>query len=519
MVDIANFRFTDVADRSRNAYEDLNTVRQDIAGRRAGNALQQGDYRGAAGELYGAGMLDAGQELERRKATQDTNAAKSADERELALYKHTADVADRLYGVYSQFKGDPAKAQAELDRAFQMLAPSFERLGEKPEDIAQLREAMLSNPETNLQLLGATARKEAEAFTLTPGSKRYGADGKLIAEAPFAPFAPEVVKYQDGPSEAVAVVNRNGSQPGQGGGWLEAVASAAPNAVVTSGLRTPERNATVGGKPNSRHLDNNAVDLIPGPGETVAQLYARVSRVPGVRAIDEGDHVHVQSTTPRQGGGATVVARGAPKPADTAAAGKVEAASRKEFATLRKEFNQLPEVKNFKDVAQSYQQVRALAKPGATAADDIALTFSFMKMLDPGSVVREGEYALVGRAAGLPDQVIMGLNRIDEGKGLTPAIREKLVAAAAKIMVSRREQYDQVASQYRGLAQDAGIDPSKLAEAPGAWRSRVKQAPAAASSSAQIPADAIKALKRDPRLAGQFDAYYGKGESAKVLGK
>lgn len=192
---------------------------------------------------------------------------------------------------------------------------------------------------------------------------------------------------------------------------------------------------------------------------------------------------------------------------------------RREFANLRKEFNSLDEVKNFKDVSASYRQVSSLAqKPGATSADDTALTFSFMKMLDPGSVVREGEFALVGKSAGLPDQIVMALQRVDEGKALTPTIRAKLRETAATIMLQRRAAYDAQARNYRAIATDMGANPDQLAEDPALWHSRIKPEGRAAARAVSAPQGAIDYLRQNPSLAADFDAKYGKGAAAQVLG-
>ena len=52
-----------------------------------------------------------------------------------------------------------------------------------------------------------------------------------------------------------------------------------------------------------------------------------------------------------------------------------------------------------------YQDVLNYSKPKQTAAADLALVFSFMKMLDPTSVVREGEQAQVINLASIPDVI------------------------------------------------------------------------------------------------------------------
>ena len=63
----------------------------------------------------------------------------------------------------------------------------------------------------------------------------------------------------------------------------------------TSGRRTREGNALVGGARNSAHLSGDAADFTPRRGQTMAQLETELRRrFPGARVINEGDHVHVQ---------------------------------------------------------------------------------------------------------------------------------------------------------------------------------------------------------------------------------
>lgn len=76
-----------------------------------------------------------------------------------------------------------------------------------------------------------------------------------------------------------------------------AMLGAGPGVQMTSGLRTPERNAAVGGKPNSQHLRGTAGDYVV-PQAQKAGFMQQVEAA-GLQAIDEGDHVHVQQ--PRGG--------------------------------------------------------------------------------------------------------------------------------------------------------------------------------------------------------------------------
>lgn len=97
------------------------------------------------------------------------------------------------------------------------------------------------------------------------------------------------------------------------------VLAAVPGARPSSTYRDPAHNRRVGGVDGSHHTrgtpDNpHAVDLVPAPGETMAQLRARVaaSGVNTLELLNEGDHVHVAvDGKPRGGGEASSLTPGA----------------------------------------------------------------------------------------------------------------------------------------------------------------------------------------------------------------
>jgi hypothetical protein len=143
---------------------------------------------------------------------------------------------------------------------------------------------------------------------------------------------------------------------------------------------------------------------------------------------------------------------------------KITADDNRETVTMRKEFDNLPEVKNFKIVRAAKQQVEALArKKDASATDDIAIIFSYMRMLDPNSVVREGEFATAQNAAGIPQQIQNLYNRALQGNRLSFEQRQEMGRTAGRVYIPLRDAYNEAANKYRGYAQDAGIDPGKIA--------------------------------------------------------
>jgi len=127
---------------------------------------------------------------------------------------------------------------------------------------------------------------------------------------------------------------------------------------------------------------------------------------------------------------------------------------------LRREFDGRQD--GFRQVRDSYAQIRALAEGPPSAAGDLSFIFSYMKMLDPGSVVREGEFANAQNAAGVPDQIRNLYNRVSQGQRLNDAQRADFTNQARSIYETRARQFERDAEEYRGLATDYGFDPSRV---------------------------------------------------------
>lgn len=121
---------------------------------------------------------------------------------------------------------------------------------------------------------------------------------------------------------------------------------------------------------------------------------------------------------------------------------------RKEIATAAKPFI---------DVRDAYRRVETVSQ-NPSPAGDISLIFNFMKMLDPGSTVREGEFATAQNAAGVPDQVMNLYNRIMSGYRLNEDQRNDFSTQARRLYAVQSSQHNKLMEQYRGIAQRNGLD-------------------------------------------------------------
>ena len=107
--------------------------------------------------------------------------------------------------------------------------------------------------------------------------------------------------------------------------------------------------------------------------------------------------------------------------------------------TLRKDIYSLG--KEFRDVERSYGKLTGALKSG-TAPGDLSAIFAYMKMIDPGSTVREGEMATAKNAAGIPERIMNMYNNARRGVMLNDTQRAEFAAEAQSMFDVERGAYD-----------------------------------------------------------------------------
>lgn len=139
---------------------------------------------------------------------------------------------------------------------------------------------------------------------------------------------------------------------------------------------------------------------------------------------------------------------------------KAENAAKSE-EDLRKELMGNQVTKDAQQTAIAYKKVQS-ALGANSAAGDMAGIFAFMKILDPGSSVREGEYANAQNAGGVPERIIALYNKAVDGRLLDKTQRDDFLNQSKQLLEANSSQYRQLADQYGGLAKGAGVDPSRV---------------------------------------------------------
>lgn len=135
---------------------------------------------------------------------------------------------------------------------------------------------------------------------------------------------------------------------------------------------------------------------------------------------------------------------------------------------IRKEFNALPEVQNYKQVLPIIESVK---RAPDTPAGDIDLIYGVGKVMDPNSVVREGELTLVIKS-GSPAQRLQGFaNYVRGGGRLTQDQRKQLVEIMDSRTNALKANYDAARNSYTNIVKQQGLEPSQVfpeLHAPGA---------------------------------------------------
>jgi hypothetical protein len=110
-------------------------------------------------------------------------------------------------------------------------------------------------------------------------------------------------------------------------------------------------------------------------------------------------------------------------------------------------------------ISQAYRKIETAPD---TAAGDMSKIFGFMKILDPSSTVREGEYASAENARGVPDTVRAQYNKVMSGQRLTPAQRTQFSQAAGDLVQSQKQQFEGQKKFFENIALKNKITPESI---------------------------------------------------------
>ena len=133
--------------------------------------------------------------------------------------------------------------------------------------------------------------------------------------------------------------------------------------------------------------------------------------------------------------------------------------------TFRKEYNSLPQVKNaivsetfYNDLSVIIAEQNRDNGDFAEGPQDLAIMFNYMKMLDPDSVVREGEQVLLKDTKGIPEKVLTMFKKAQSGEFLDVNQRKQILAVTTKLMSQRVFTYTNTYNQYSKIAKKNGFD-------------------------------------------------------------
>lgn len=118
------------------------------------------------------------------------------------------------------------------------------------------------------------------------------------------------------------------------------------------------------------------------------------------------------------------------------------------------------QVTALRNVAQAGRQIQTLlGNPGPFS--DVATVYSLVKLLDPESVVREGEIALTQSATSIWDRLRGMLSKAHKGGFISDDLRADINQTVGRLMSEYEKSYQEVSGYWSDFAQRRGMGPAK----------------------------------------------------------
>ncbi len=176
---------------------------------------------------------------------------------------------------------------------------------------------------------------------------------------------------------------------------------------------------------------------------------------------------------------------------------------------LRGDFRSEPIYKAHQEVQSAHSQIKAALKQ-ASPAGDLAAATKIMKILDPGSVVRESELGMAMAASGAFDRLTNYAEMTLKGTKLTPTQRADFQTLADSLYNESVKQYNTKRQEYKGIANRNDINEADVLgdEASLANKETLKDEKIPSNTYTSLPKKAPKGqIVRNPKTGErkQFD--------------
>lgn len=268
-------------------------ISQSAAKYQAGAKFAQGDYSGAAQTQAQAGDIPQAQETQQfgQQAAQKGQ-------------QYIAQALPVFQQIAQAHANDPDKGAAALGAAFDHIAPEAQALtGANPQAMATFRQALVTDPAGTIARFQQQVPVEYKTAGDTLFQFRNGVNtGTFEGQKNIvAPLGSSIYQTGGGPNAAPAPSAQPQPAPNAPQGTPSEsdvqgyITKNIPGAIITSGQRTPDHNAAVGGVPDSMHLNGQAVDFVMPKGmsfDQVQQMVAQSGLQP-TELLNEGSHVHL----------------------------------------------------------------------------------------------------------------------------------------------------------------------------------------------------------------------------------
>ena len=134
-------------------------------------------------------------------------------------------------------------------------------------------------------------------------------------------------------------------------------------------------------------------------------------------------------------------------------------------SNLKKMFSNEPIYKDYADMQSAYKQVQSSLKQ-ENPIGDVAAATKIMKLLDPGSVVRESELGISMAATGKMDRLQNYVQNWTSGTKLTPTQRQDFQNLANELYAAAGQTYNQKRNEYADFGAKYNLDATKALGAP-----------------------------------------------------